>query len=395
MVTTSTSTRAGRYVRQPAGYRAFIPAPLPPDPQLEMSRLLTNLLSEADQQIGRLDGVAQILPDLNLFVGMYVRREAVLSSQIEGTQSTLDDILAFELGRGAKHHDDAGEVVNYVAAMNHGLARIRDDEFPLSLRLVREIHARLLHDVRGAEKQPGEFRRSQNWIGGRSPADAAFVPPPAAEAEDALSDLERFWHDGSYPALVQSALAHAQFETIHPFLDGNGRVGRLLIALLLMHRGVLRQPLIYLSLYFKRHRAQYYDRLQAVRIDGDWEGWLEFFLRAIIETSGEALQTAQEIVALRERDRARIIQYGPASGTMLDLLFRQPLVNVTAAASNLGTSYVRANSLIGNFQAAGILRETTGNARNRVFVYEEYLGLLREPEDLLPVEDDGRGAQAV
>ncbi len=392
MGTTPTSTRAGRYVRQPAGYRAFIPAPLPPDPQLEMSRLLTNLLSEADQQIGRLDGVAQILPDPNLFVGMYVRREAVLSSQIEGTQSTLDDILAFELGHGAKHHDDAGEVVNYVAAMNHGLARIRDDEFPLSLRLVREIHARLLHDVRGAEKQPGEFRRSQNWIGGRSPADAAFVPPPAGEAEDALSDLERFWHDGSYPALVQSALAHAQFETIHPFLDGNGRVGRLLITLLLMHRGVLRQPLIYLSLYFKRHRAQYYDRLQAVRIDGDWEGWLEFFLHAIIETSGEAVQTAQEIVALRERDRARIIQYGPASGTMLDLLFRQPLVNVTGAASHLGTSYVRANSLIGNFQAAGILRETTGNARNRVFVYEEYLGLLREPEDLLPAEDDGRGA---
>src|SRR6202167_5455629 len=273
--------RAGKYVKQLDGYRAFIPAPLPPVPPLEMDRELTRLLSEADHALGRLNGVTSILPNPDLFVSMYVRHEAVLSSQIEGTQSTLVDVLQFEIdANGNEHPKDVEEVVNYVRAMNYGLKRL--DELPLSLRLIREIHGKLLEGVRGANRTPGEFRTSQNWIG---PANctlttATFVPPPPHEMHQALDNLERFLHETtSFPALIHCGLAHAQFETVHPFLDGNGRVGRLLITFLLCQRGVLQRPLLYLSHYLKGRRAEYYDRLMAIRNDGDWEGWLRFFLR--------------------------------------------------------------------------------------------------------------------
>src|SRR3990172_9443785 len=307
-------TRAGRYVKQPAGYRAFIPAPLPPEPPVQLDQRMVALLSRADQSVGRLDGVTQTLPNPDLFVAMYVRREAVLSSQIEGTQSSLDDVLAFELDPRSKDLPrDVEEVVNYVRAMNYGLRRLAS--LPLSLRLIREIHAELLHRVRSADRRPGEFRVSQNWIGpGSVPlSQATFVPPPAADMLRSLDNFERFLHEErEMPVLIHAGLAHAQFETIHPFLDGNGRVGRLLITFLLCHRGVLHRPLLYLSYYLKRHRAEYYDRLMAVREEGNWEGWLSFFLRGAAETAAEAVSTARAIVRLREEHRALVQGRSPA-----------------------------------------------------------------------------------
>ena len=295
--------RAGCYVLQPTGYRAFIPSSLSPPPKIVMDKELTRLLSDADRALGRLDGVASILPNPDLFVAMYVRHEAVLSSQIEGTQSTLEDLLEFEVGREgrANRPKDIEEVVNYVAAMNHGLRRL--PRLPLSLRLIREVHGKLLRGVRGGDRQPGEFRTSPNWVGapGSTPNNAQYVPPPPHEMREALNDLERFLHDRStLPVLIHCGMAHAQFETIHPFLDGNGRVGRLLITLLLCERDVLRQPLLYLSYYLKAHRAQYYDRLMAIRHDGDWEGWLKFFLRGVFEVSQAATEVSRAIVDLRE-----------------------------------------------------------------------------------------------
>jgi Fic family protein len=307
-------TRAGRFVQQPRGYRAFEPASLPPQPPIQFGRELLGALSQADQALGRLDGTAGMLPNPNLFVAMYVRQEAVLSSQIEGTQASLTDVLAFEAVNDGASEGDVEEVVNYVAAMNHGLERLK--EFPLSLRLIREIHERLMRGVRGQERQPGEFRTSQNWIGpgGSTLATATFVPPPPHVMQDALSRLERFLHDPDLPRLVHAALAHAQFETIHPFLHGNGRVGRLLITFLLCHGGVLSRPLLYLSHYLKQHRQEYYDRLQAVRLEGRWEEWLLFFLKGVAEVAIEAQATAGKILALRERHRNQLAAEGRASG---------------------------------------------------------------------------------
>ncbi len=349
-----------------------------------MDSALVGLLSRADQAVGRLDGVAQILPNPDLFVAMYVRREAVLSSQIEGTQSSLDDVLAFELDPNVRGlPNDVGEVVNYVRAMNAGLDRLTD--LPLSLRLIREIHAELLRDGRGSEKQPGEFRTRQNWIGAGSAriSDAAFVPPPPDTMWDALDNLERFLHtDLEMPALVHCGLTHAQFETIHPFLDGNGRVGRLLITFLLCHRRVLHRPLLYLSHYLKRRRSEYYDRLMAIRIDGDWEGWLQFFVRGVSETAEEATTTARAIVNLRESHRALIQERDLGSNglRLLDLLFRQPLLHVNLAKDQLGISYGTANSLVERFETLGLLEETTGSHRNRRYRYTPYLALFTEDE---------------
>jgi Fic family protein len=379
------SSRAGRFVKQPAGYTAFIPAPLPPDPPLQLDLPLLGLLSRADQAIGRLDGIAETLPNPDLFVAMYVRQEAVLSSQIEGTQSTLDDVLAFELDERARTVSlDVEEVVNYVRAMNYGLARLA--ELPLSLRLIREIHGELLRGVRGAERTPGEFRRSQNWIGaGHVPLDRArFVPPPPAEMGEALDSFEKFLHASSapgavdgppgLPALVHCGLAHAQFETIHPFLDGNGRVGRLLITFLLCHGGVLRRPLLYLSHYLKRYRGEYYDRLMAIRENGDWEGWLRFFLRGVADTAEQATATAQAIVGLRERHRALVQEAGGVNGLrLLDLLFQQPLVHIPLVSQQLGVSFVTAGRLVEQLVHLGLLEETTGRQRSRRFRYSPYL----------------------
>lgn len=373
--------RAGRFVRQAEGYDAFIPAPLPPDPPVAMDRDLTRLLSEADRALGRLDGVATILPNPELFVAMYVRQEAVLSSQIEGTQSSLVDVLQFEIdSAGRELPKDVEEVVNYVSAINYGLQRLAD--LPLSLRLIREIHERLLVDVRGAERTPGEFRRTQNWIGPRNSTvtNATFVPPPVQEMISALDQFEKFLHDTDLPVLIHCGLAHAQFETIHPFHDGNGRIGRLLITLLLCERQVLHRPLLYLSLFLHAHRSEYYDRLMAIRRQGDWEGWLKFFLRGIEQVSQSASATARSIMSLREADRQRISERlaGRASPgiQLLDYLFEQPLVSVPVVQERLECSFATANKLVEQLEDIGILRETTGQQRNRRYRYDPYLAIF-------------------
>ncbi len=379
-------TRAGRYISQPTGYRAFIPSPLPPTPPIQLEGELQVLLSKADRALGRLDGSIQTLPHPDLFVYMYVRKEAVLSSQIEGTQSSLQDVLAAEaqiLSPTRPH--DVDEVVNYVRAMNHGLTRLA--ELPVSMRLIREIHAILLEGVRGSHLTPGEIRTSQNWIGpaGCTLADATFVPPPPAEVPEALSNLERFLHsDTQLPLLVRVGLAHAQFETIHPFLDGNGRVGRLLITFLLCEQQVLMKPVLYLSYYFKRHRQEYYDRLQAVREEGQWEEWLKFFLRGVDEISQQATETARRILTLREDHRSAITEHlGRAAANgyrVLEHLYEHPIVSVNEVRALIGTTYPAANDLVATLVRNGILEETTGQARNRRFMYQSYIRLFNEPE---------------
>ncbi len=373
--------RAGKYVKQVEGYRAFIPASLPPQPPIAMDAELTRLLSEADHALGRLDGVTSILPNPDLFVSMYVRHEAVLSSQIEGTQSTLEDVLQFEMdAKGQEHPKDVEEVVNYVRSMNHGLKRL--DSLPLSLRLIREIHEKLLQGVRGANRTPGEFRRSQNWIGPANCtlATATFVPPPVHDMQEALANLEKFLHDEkTYPTLIQCGLAHAQFETIHPFLDGNGRVGRLLITFLLCQRGILKFPLLYLSHYLKFHRAEYYDRLMAIRNDGNWEGWLKFFLKGVCEVSRSATETARKILELRQKHQT-LIRDKAANQTnaalLLDYLFEQPMVNVRLVEEHVKCAFVTADKLLKQFEELGIVKEVTGGQRNRRYEYSPYLALF-------------------
>jgi Fic family protein len=379
---TTNEHRAGRFISQPAGYRAFVPAPLPPGPPLALDGDLLALLSKADISLGRLDGLVKVIPDPDFFVTMYVRREAVLSSQIEGTQSTLEDLLEVELEPDTRdRHADVGDIVNYITAMNHGLTRLND--LPPSLRLIREIHAELLRDGRGAHATPGEFRTSQNWIGpaGAALNQATFVPPPVEEMKHALGDFEKFLNDRHETAvLIRAGLAHAQFETIHPFIDRNGRVGRLLITFLLVHGGALRAPLLYLSHYFKLYRAEYYDRLMAVRLQGDWEGWLRFFLRGVAETAEQATDTAERIFDLREQNRALVLENTGAKGLLLlSMLFQRPLVNVNAVSRALDVTFPTANRLVAIFQELGLLREVTGKRRSRLFRYEPYLQLFDEP----------------
>jgi Fic family protein len=325
-----------------------------------------------------------MLPNPDLFVFMYVRKEAVLSSQIEGTQASLIDVLEFEAERvDPSKPQDVGEVVNYVAAMNQGLKQLRS--LPISLRLVREIHQRLMHGVRGKDKTPGEFRRSQNWIGppGSTLATAHFIPPPPHEMRGALHDLETFLHDEKpIPLLVKIGLAHAQFETIHPFLDGNGRVGRLLITFLLCEKMVLRRPLLYLSYYFKQHQAEYYDRLQAIRNQGAWEAWLEFFIRGVRETSDEATATARRIVRMREEHRQLVLKRLGSGATnaltLLESLYQQPIVSVQQAAEAAQLAFPNANALVARMEGLGLLHETTGHKRNRRFAYRAYLDLFAD-----------------
>ena len=392
-----TDVPSGRFVQQAAGYRAFVPAPLPPEPPLVFNAPLQKLLSDADQAIGRLDGYAELLPNPDLFVAMYVRREAVLSSQIEGTESTLDDVLRFELDpRTQDVPDDVEEIVNYVRAMSYGLERI--STLPLSLRFLREIHAELLSGVRGQERQPGEFRRTQNWIGpSLSLSEATFVPPPPVEMNAALNDFEHFLHEQrDVPTLVYCGLAHAQFETIHPFSDGNGRVGRLLIAFLLVYHRVLHRPLLYLSYFLKRHQAEYYDRLMAIRLDGDWEGWLRFFVRGVAETAAEATVTARAIVSMREDHRALVESLGLNALRLVELLFEHPIVSVNMASARLGATGVTfgtANQLVAKFERLGLLKELTGGLRNRQFSYRPYLDLFRDPEVDAPMSHPDQTAE--
>ena len=375
----SPTNRAGHYVAQSTGYKAFIPAPLPPLPDIEFDGELRTLLSNADRDTARLDAIAALLPNPDLFVSMYVRHEAVLSSQIEGTQSTLEDVLAFEAD--ATQNDtpkDVEEVVNYVRAMNHGLKRLGQD-FPLSLRLIREIHGELMQKVRGGDKSPGEFRTSQNWIGGAGSSlnSALFVPPPPQELMAALGAFENFLHEGkkTVPLLIRCGLAHAQFETIHPFLDGNGRVGRLLITLMLCEDKALSRPLLYLSVYLKAHRAEYYDRLTAIRNQGHWEPWLKFFLRGVSITARAATRTAHDIVMMRESHRSAVIK-SPKALKLLDYLYHQPLVSPKRVATVVGCTAPTALKLVDDLQQRGWLKETTGQERNRLYRYQPYMELF-------------------
>jgi len=368
----------------PEGYSTFIPNPLPPLPPLDITPRLQGLLDRANQALGRLDGVTLLLPDPDQFLYSYIRKEAVLSSQIEGTQSSLSDLLLFENDSAPGVPEaDAQETFNYIEAMNHGLRRIQGDELPLSLRLLKEVHARLLAGARGADKTPGEFRTTQNWIGGTRPGNARFVPPPPHEVMQAMGALELFLHDDPVqtPLLVKAALAHAQFETIHPFLDGNGRVGRLLITLLLCSEGVLSRPLLYLSLYLKRNRDTYYERLQSVRTEGAWELWLEFFLEGVVEVAESATITAQRIIHMVERDRQKLHGLGRGSPTALrihDFVVRFIITSVQRAAEFLKLSEPTVSHGVKRLEQVGILREVTGRRRGRLYVYDEYLGLLSE-----------------
>jgi Fic family protein len=361
--------------------RAFVPLPLPPEPALELAGPRQLLLERATLAVGRLDSISTLLPDPHLFLYSYVRREAVLSSQIEGTQSSLSDLLLFELEEApGTPLDDVVEVSNYIAALEHGMTRLREG-FPLSNRLLREMHGVLMAGGRGSEKQPGEFRRSQNWIGGTRPGNARFVPPPPEEVEPCMGALERFLHDGSSTVLLRAALAHVQFETIHPFLDGNGRLGRLLIALLLYHGGLLSQPLLYLSLFLKEHRLVYYDLLDRVRTAGDWEAWIDFFLEGVEQTALGAVQTARRLVELFEGDTRRIQQSGRAAANTLRVLgaFRQrPVLTLKHVRDAHGLSFPTATKAMQALVAAGIARELTGRRRKRVFVYDAYLAILNE-----------------
>lgn len=380
----SPAGRAGTYRRQPGAYRAFIPARLPPDPPVRLEGRLQAMLSKADLALGRLAGSIETLPNPDLFVLMYVRKEAVLSSQIEGTQSSLQDLLAAEAQVfDPEQPRDVGEVLNYVAAMNHGLERLAS--LPVSVRLIREIHAKLLAGVRGSHLRPGELRSSQNWIGpaGCTLNEASFVPPPPSEVPEALGALESFLHtDNTLPLLIEIGLAHAQFETIHPFLDGNGRVGRLLITFLLCEKHVLDKPVLYLSHYFKRHRQNYYDHLQAVRDKGAFEDWLEFFLTGVLEVSLEASTTARRILALREQHRDLIAsRLGRAAGNghrTLEHLFAHPIVSVNEVRQLIGTTYPAANQLVERLTDIGVLVEVTGQTRNRRYRYDPYIKLFAD-----------------
>ena len=369
----------------PDGYWAFHPRPLPPKPPLRIDSRMGTLLDLTNQALGRLDGVTLLLPDPDQFIYTFVRKEAVLSSQIEGTQSSLSDLLLFEhdAAPGALR-EDAEETANYIAALELGLDQIaRPGAPPLSARLLREVHHRLLQTGRGADKAPGEFRRSQNWLDGSRPSLARFVPPPWQEVAPAVSALERFIHDDPEPTpiLVKAALAHAQFESIHPFLDGNGRVGRLLITLLLCSEGVMRRPLLYLSLYFKRQRDAYYEHLQRVRLDGDWEGWLRFFLEGVIEVAESTTQTTQRLVAMIESDRQAIHSFGRGAATahrVHDLAVRFVVIGASSVADQLELTTPPVYAAISRLEKAGILREATGRQRGKLYVYSQYLSILNE-----------------
>ncbi|MHB8666833.1 MAG: Fic family protein [Burkholderiales bacterium] len=360
-----------------------MPPPLPPVPPLDLNAERHDLLEKANRSLGRLDGVATLFPDPALFIYMYVRKEALLSSQIEGTQSSLSDLLLFESNElPGVPLDDVEEVSCYVAAMNHGLERLRGG-FPLSLRLIKEIHKITLSSGRGSKKAPGEFRTSQNWIGGTRPGNATFVPPPPNRVIECMGLLEKFLHNDPVktPLLIKAALAHVQFETIHPFLDGNGRVGRLLITLLLCAEGALAQPMLYLSLYFKIHRDKYYDLLQRVRTKGAWEEWLEFFLLGVIDTTDQAVHTAQRILELFRKDRGHIEKLGRAAASALRLhhaFQERAVLSIPGAAKRVGVSQPTITSALAHLAKLGIVRETTGRKRRKLYVYDAYLKILGE-----------------
>lgn len=365
-------------------FDAFLPDPLPPDPPVELADSDYDLMERANRALGRLDGVTSLLPDVSLFLYFYVRKEAVLSSQIEGTQSSFSDLLLHEEDLAPSVPlDDVQEVSNYVAAMGHGLRRMREDDFPLSIRLICEMHEVLLAKGRGSKKAPGEFRRTQNWLGGTRPGNARFVPPPPEHVMECMGNLEKFFHDqpGRTPVLIKAALAHVQFETIHPFLDGNGRLGRLLVTLLLCAERALTEPLLYLSLYLKQYREEYYARLDAVRREGDWLGWLRFFLEGVQQTAQQASETARRILGLFEQDRQAVEKLGRKAGStqrVLDLLRRHPITTVANATEQLNMTDPTVRAAVERLRELRILREITGRQRDRIYIYDSYVKILDE-----------------
>jgi Fic family protein len=374
--------RSGIHIKQPTGYKAFIPAHLPPSPPIKLTGNLQNLLSRADMSLARLDGMGHILPNVDLFIAMYVRKEALLSSQIEGTQASLEDLFEFESGDKPENINDVEEVVNYVKALNHGMERL--ESLPMSLRLVKEIHGVLMHGVRGGRKMPGEFRKSQNWIGpaGCTLQDATFVPPPPNDVDKAMGKLEEYMHaKAGLPVLIDCALIHYQFETIHPFLDGNGRLGRLLVTFHLYWKGVLHRPLLYLSFFFKKHRQEYYDRLSMVRDKGDYEQWLAFFLKGVIETADSAIETSKKILELQTSDRQLLWRKkisSPLAVGILEKLYYKPYAAVNDIARDFEISFQAASKLVSQLEEAGILKEITGRKRDRRYIYVKYLDILSE-----------------
>lgn len=367
----------------PEPFRAFVPRSLPPEPPLQIDADLQDLSERANRALGRLDGITTLLPEPSLFLYLYIRKEALLSSQIEGTQSSFSDLLLYENEEApGVPLDDVKVVSRYVAALNHGLARLREG-FPLCIRLLCEIHQVLLQEGRGSDQAPGEVRRSQNWVNGTRPGNAIFVPPPPQDVSSCLGDLENFLHDKPQrtPVLIKAAVAHVQFESIHPFLDGNGRLGRLLITFLLCAEGALTEPLLYLSLYFKIHRPLYYDLLQQVRNKGDWEAWLRFFLEGVVVTAEQATSTARRILSLFDKDRQRIENIGRAAGSALrlhQLMRKKPVFSITRAANDLGLTRPTVTSSLKHLEDLDIVQELTGRRRDRTFVYGEYLSILNE-----------------
>ena len=374
--------RSGTQINQPTGYKAFIPNPLPPNPPIRIEGEIQHLLTNANIAIGKMDTMGYLAPNLEHIIAMYVRKEALLSAQIEGTQASLEDIFEYENQIPVKNINDVKEVVNYIKALNHGMKRLA--EFPMSIRLIKEIHEILLEGARGKEKTPGEFRKSQNWIGspGSTLATASFVPPPPKEAMDAMGELELFLHkDSELPLLINCALMHYQFETIHPFLDGNGRLGRLLITFYLYWKGALQYPLLYLSYYLKIHRQEYYDRLNLVRERGDYEQWIIFFLKGIIWTCESALQTIKNLLQLQEDHKKRLISKKlstPYAIALLDYLFERPHLTINDVADHIKISYQGAKALVDQFVTAEILKEITGKRRDKRYSCWEYLAFLSE-----------------
>jgi Fic family protein len=377
----------GRFVKQEGGYRAFIPESLPPTPPIEYSKQIQSILSEADRALGRLDGIITVLPNPNLFLAMFVKKEALLSSQIEGTQASLEGVLEFEAGMLPEENiNEIKEVVNYVKALNYGVERLQD--FPFSLRLIKEIHRILISGTRGKLKTPGEFRKSQNWIGppGASLNEATYVPPPPDKILSFMSNLEKYFYSkDKNPPLIKSAVIHSQFETIHPFLDGNGRIGRLLIVFFLLWKKALKKPILYISFYFKKNRKEYYNKLMEVRNTGVWNSWLEFFLRGVIETAEEATETAREIIALKDGIIKKLYENSISSiyaVRIIDLLFEKPLISTSEISKKIKITKQTANTIINKFEKIGILKEITGKKRYKKFQFADYVNIIKKGTEI-------------
>lgn len=376
------TNRSGKLITQPGGYKAFVPERLPPSPPLRIEGALQNLLSQADMALARLDGMGYFLPNADLFIAMYVRKEALLSSQIEGTQASLEDIFEYESGDKPENINDVAEVINYIRALNYGMDRLKT--LPMSLRLIKEIHGVLMHGTRGGNKTPGEFRKTQNWIGppGSTLKDARYIPPPHQEVVKTMGDLEQYIHKGrKLPVLIDCGLVHYQFESIHPFLDGNGRVGRLLITFYLYFREVLHRPLLYLSYYFKKNRQEYYDRLNMVRDKGDYEQWIAFFLKGVVGIADSAVETARKILELQTKHRELLWKKklsSPLAVGILERLFQKPYVSVNDVAKEFSISFQAASTLVSQLEGADILYEITGKKRDKRFIYGEYIAILSE-----------------